>query len=98
MATRVNSREDVVAWSVDELSDFLLERVGEHIVLKFREQKICGVDFINLTSCQLREAFPNMPLGDKLKIIRLVQEVNSHSAEVSLLNKGPKSIVRCFLL
>lgn len=73
------SRAVIATWSVEDLSDFLYEKLGEDIVLKFREQKICGMDFINLTSGQLREAFPTMPLGDKLKITRVLQEVNSRS-------------------
>lgn len=61
------SKEDITAYSADELCDFLLDRLSERIVLKLREEKITGVDFISLNNDQLKEIFPMM--GERLKLM-----------------------------
>ncbi len=50
-----HNMEDVAAYSTDELCDYLLDRLGERVVLKLREQKITGLDFISLNDNQLKE-------------------------------------------
>ncbi len=84
------SKGDIAAYSVDELCDSLLDRLSERVVLRLREEKIAGVDFISLNNDQLKEIFPVM--GERMTVSRIIEElkgnhkpqssVGAHSAEI----------------
>lgn len=64
----------VSAFSFDELSDYLFDKVSETVLLKLRQEKICGMDFVNLSDGQLKELFPVM--GERMLVSRIIKEKN----------------------
>ena len=87
-------KDTVSHFSTDELSDYLLDRVSDNLVLKLREQKLCGMDFLNLNADQLKELFPMM--GERMLISRIIKELTKEkSGTLQTVRLVPPTYIAC---
>ncbi len=69
-----SEREKVSNYDCDELCDYLLDKETQtDVIFKIREQQLAGLEFIALTSEEIRELFPVM--GLRKRVSRCVQEL-----------------------
>lgn len=71
-------RQEVSAYTTDELCDYLFDRVDLDAIHTLREQKISGLDFISPSDDDVKELFPVM--GVRLGVSRAVKALREQNS------------------
>ena len=83
------SRAEIQSYSVDDVCSFLAQRVkdlGEDTLSDFRQNRVSGKAFLELTEDDLREIIK--PLGERRLVKRLIDSYKPSAVSLASRNFG----------
>ncbi len=81
------SHATLSSFTCDELFDYMLEKnVSEEAITAVREEKLVGIDFLELSDDEAKELFPTM--GVRKSICRLISSLNGKDSQRNHQNQS----------